>query len=184
MTKLIGITGRARSGKDTAATILRVYHGFHRMAFADPLKSAVSTLFKVPADTVFSDAIKELQLPFWDLKFRDILQRFGTESMRDVFGQDFWIRRWLLDYAPIRDSVNVVVTDVRFENEAQTIRDYGGVIIHLHRDEAGLTGSEGRHRSEGGVMQNPYDVIVYNNGTLVELAEKLGGTLAFMEGTT
>jgi hypothetical protein len=62
--KLIGVHGKARSGKDTVARILGDEHGFVRTAFADPLKAASAVLFGWPVDLAFSDEIKGYKSPF------------------------------------------------------------------------------------------------------------------------
>jgi hypothetical protein len=168
--KLIGVHGKARSGKDTFARALNKTEAFHRMAFADPLKSAVAGLFNIPLEVAFSED-KDQEVKPWGLTLRDILQRFGTEAMRDVFGQDFWINRWLAEYLELQDH-NVVVTDVRFANEAALIRSMGGTVVHMQRDGAGLAGPLSGHLSEQTLPYEPGDVIVLNNGTVDNLTSK------------
>lgn len=180
--KLIGIHGKARSGKDTLARVFVEDHGFVRMAFADPLKVAACVLFDWPPELVFTDEFKEEYSPLWNMKVREVFQKLGTEAMRGTFGDDFWIKRWALDYVKVKDKHSVVVSDVRNNNEADIIRSLGGLIIHISREGAGLKGMEAYHSSERGItFDKVRDVKVENNGTLDDLVREAHGVIAFLE---
>ena len=90
---LIALTGLPRSGKDTLAGYLQG-HYFRRLAFADPLKDAAAILLKRERWEMYGEQgfDREAVLPEWGFTTRDFLQRFGTEAMRNNFGQDFWLR--------------------------------------------------------------------------------------------
>lgn len=170
---IIGITGKARSGKDTLARVLRDHQGFDAiMWFAEPLKRAAAILFDIPFAEVMSDEFKDAVIPGWNLTGRDILQRLGTEAMRHNFGEDFWIRRWAIEYDR-RQPQRCVVADVRFENEADHLRSLGGQIIHLSRPGAGLKAGEGAHESESGITFRDGDVAIRNDGTISDLARQV-----------
>lgn len=180
--KLIGVHGKARSGKDTLARTLVEEHGFVRMAFADPMKAAASILFDWPPEVAFSDEIKEYHSPLWNLTGRQVFQKFGTEAMRGTFGDDFWIKRWAVDYLKIKDKHSVVVADVRSNAEAEIIRQFGGIVVHLERSGAGLKGKEALHSSEAGITFNRVrDVRIRNDGTLDELANEAHALITFIE---
>jgi hypothetical protein len=180
--KLIGVTGKARSGKDTVATILVEEHGFVRTAFADPLKQAAAILFDWPPELAFSDSIKEHLSPFWNMTGREIMQKFGTEAMRGTFGEDFWVKRWVTEYARLSPKHSIVVSDVRTDTEANAIRDLGGIIVHLRRDSAGLAGAEALHSSEAGIkFDKASDIWVDNNGTVADLVDEAHRLIAFVE---
>lgn len=168
--KLIGLHGRARSGKDTFARLLNGHEPFTRMSFADPLKTAVAGLFNIPLERAFSDD-KEQVLEHWGLTLRDVLQRFGTEAMRNNFGADFWIERWAAEYLPRAERENVVVTDCRFPNEAQRIRELGGTIVHIRRAAGGLNGAAAAHASEQVLPVKRGDIEVYNDHGLDHLSD-------------
>lgn len=178
MIKLIGITGKARSGKDTIAKMLWTHHDFVRIAFADPLKRAAQTIFGLTEDQTWNDELKEVVIPRWNLTPRQIFQRLGTESIRDVFGSHVWTERWLLSYEQVMNTDSVVIPDVRFENEAKMIRELGGIIIQVRRGD-GLSGAEGTHASETGDIEA--DFTIDNNGTLETLLEDLNGVLRLAE---
>lgn len=78
---------------------------------------------------------------------RSALQRYGTEAHREIFGQGFWLDAALPippSGATMYDDALYVVTDVRFENEAQRIRDLGGYVILIR----GPNEHTGGHASE------------------------------------
>ena len=179
--KLIGVHGKARSGKDTVARILADEHGFVRTAFADPLKAAASILFNWPVEMAFSDEIKGYKSPLWDITGRTAFQRLG-DAMKIGFGPDFWIKRWACEYARLKDKHSIVVADVRTNAEADMIRGLGGIILHLERRGAGLSGLEGMHSSEAGITFNrSTDLRIENNGTLSELEDEINRIVAFIE---
>lgn len=164
--KLIGIAGKARTGKDTIARHLWAKHSFTRIAFADPVKLAAQAMFGLTHDQTWDDNMKEKLIPEWGMSPREIFQRVGTECVRDVFGADHWLNRWAQTYRMIKDTDDIVVPDVRFENEAAMIRDLGGLVIHLVRDGAHPVA---RHVSESGVAIADPDIVINNNGTIEDL---------------
>lgn len=179
--KLIGVHGKARSGKDTIANHLVDEHGFVRTAFADPLKAASAVLFGWPVEIAFSDEIKGYKSPLWDITGRTAFQRLG-DAMKIGFGTDFWIKRWACEYARLKDKHSIVVADVRTNAEADMIRGLGGIILHLERRGAGLSGLEGMHSSEAGITFNrSTDLRIENNGTLSELEDEINRIVAFIE---
>ncbi len=188
---LIGICGNKGAGKDTAASFL---DGYTRMAFADKLKEAVANLFDISIPEV--DEFKEAaELPEDDiavmlgdyggmlhtsLPWRGFLQRFGTEMGRNTFGEKFWVEQWATQYDILymtnSDAAKkVVVTDVRFHNEASRIIWYGGHIIQITRPGCEPDG----HASEDRLSKDLIDATVYNDGTLDDFRRKF---LAVVEG--
>src|SRR5215831_5913870 len=171
-TMIIGLSGLKQSGKDTIAAYLVKEHGFERKAFADPLKQSVAALFDIPFSVVDKYKLDDLCTvnieagfgAFHDMTFRTFLQRYGTESHRDVFGQDFWVDLTLpvQGFYPGRA---IVVTDVRFREEAERVKFLGGRIIYVQRDEAALVNKD-QHRSEDIDFANLIDGSISNNGTL------------------
>lgn len=182
-TKLIGIHGVARSGKDTLAKFFCDDHGFKRMAFADPVKRAAAIIYDWPQDRVFDDAFKLERDPFWGITVRDAFQKIGTEAGRDVLGEDHWVLRWWKEYRAM-PRVNVVLTDVRFENEAEAIRAGGGLIVHLRRPGAGLQGPEAQHRSESGIDIHDDDFVLHNDGGLGALRGHACSVLTHMDANS
>jgi len=172
---IIGLCGLKQSGKDTIAAYLVKNHGFERKAFADPLKRSVAALFDIPfheIDKYKNDptAIAVVEADNGvrhDMTFRTLLQRYGTEAHRDIFGNCFWVDLTLpvQGFYPGRA---IVVTDVRFREEAERVKFLGGSVIYVQRDEAALVEKD-QHRSEDIDFANLIDGSISNNGTLDDL---------------
>ena len=180
--KLIGFTGVAGSGKDTAADYLWERYGFLKMSFADPLKRAASQIFGIKLELLYDRDKKEEVIDFWKMSPRQILQVLGTEAVKPHFGADIWIKRFLLSYSVVCKTDDVAIPDVRFNLEAEALRGMGGTVVHIVRPGAGLTGAAAQHASEAGVIVAPEDYVIHNDGTVEDLYEKLEGLLAALGG--
>lgn len=162
-TPIVGVTGLARSGKDTAAKFL-AEAGYTRIAFADPLKEIVANLACEPVSNFHDDILKEQFCPALGTTRRDALQKVGM-AMRQLFGDDVWLTRLRTKAA---QGTALVVSDVRYENEAKAIRDLGGIVLKLERPGAGLIGDAARHASEQGFSEDLVDCWISNNGSIDE----------------
>jgi len=171
---LIGIAGRIGSGKDTVADELVEKHGFMKMPFAGPLKTAAKVLFGFSEEQMNDRELKECVNEYWGITHRSALQKLGTECMRGVFGQDFWLKRWMLGYHTWKDTDHIVVPDVRFENEANLIRNFNGMIIHIRRPH-NPNGIPQTHASEAGIAIRSTDIVIDNVGELKQLRECASG---------
>jgi len=135
---VIGLTGFAGSGKSTVAQYLVEEHGFTRLSFAAPLKKMLRTLdpvlvtqpeFYSPLDTFklslaldFFGSEQKLKESKYGDEYRRLLQVLGTDCIRAV-DEDFWVNAAV---AQMTDpDGKYVFDDVRFPNEAETIRGYG-----------------------------------------------------------
>lgn len=172
--KLIGLVGYAGAGKDAAAEGL-VEIGWERIAFADPLRqmalaidpyipahaSASSRLSGYVAATGWSKAKQHPEV-------RRLLQAIGTEAVREIIGPSTWVD---LACKKICESTkSVVVTDVRFANEAAMIAGLGGVLVRIMRPGVGPIND---HASDQHVHQIDVDSVIINDGTLDELQHRL-----------
>jgi hypothetical protein len=175
---LLGLTGKAGSGKDSVGLVLREEHEFSRLAFADPLKEVCAALFGISLDRFHIPSLKEKRVPAWGLSPRQMLQVVGTDMVRRYLGNDFWIKRMRYDLEGWLGYDNIVITDVRFEDEAAFVRSLGGIVVHVKRPGAGLDGEAGAHVSEAGVMFNAADLILSNDGSLEDLPGKVAQLLA------
>jgi hypothetical protein len=174
---LVGLIGKKRSGKDTFAAPLVAEFGFHRVAFADPLREAALRLdplvgpCSLPGDPAprhryLSEVIRAIG---WEAAkdtvpgARRTLERLGTDAIREI-DPDFWIRQALgaIDgrHAP------VVVTDVRFPNEADAIRERGGYLVRITRP--GFEDAQ-QHKTETALDDYPDDLHVVNDDTIEHL---------------
>ena len=167
---IIGIGYKKRSGKDTITDQLVGEHGFHRIAFADRLKDVAEQMFMWDARHFVGDA-KERVDEFWGLSPRRALQLLGTEAGRQVFGHDIWIKHVLYVIKQRPDIRDWVISDVRFPDEAQAIKDWGGVVWRV--DRPGLVGGDG-HASETAMDgYDGWDQVIVNDGTVDELRDKV-----------
>lgn len=151
--RLVGLAGKARSGKNTMADYLTSEHGFVQVSFAGALKSAAKIIFGLSEDQVNGNS-KEVVVPYWGMSPRTILQKFGTDAMRTTFGGDIWVKALLAQMKQMsaqRDTpARFVVTDVRFPNEAEAVKEWGGACWHLTRIglSPALTAGAAQHPSE------------------------------------
>ena len=173
MTLIIGITGQARAGKDTAASYLRHEYGFHNLAFASPIKTMAAALANEPVANFVQDELKEGPVLWLGMTRRRIMQLVGTESTHPIFGRDIWIRHLMNRVDQHYVGQRVTVSDVRHDLEARAILNKGGYILRLHRGVAGLRGEAAAHSSEAGVDPDLVDFDVINDGTLGELHHEL-----------
>ena len=165
---LIGLAGPARAGKNTVAEAMSFHLGprVEMMAFADPLKDACVSLFGLTKEERYDESLKEVVLQRWGLSPRQMYQDVGT-MVRMQLGADFWVRRWELEYEKLPRDCAVIVTDVRFDNEADAIRKKGGIIVKVDR-HALLQGDTAKHESEKGLWLDP-DYVICNYSTLDSL---------------
>ena len=102
--KLVGLSGLAGSGKDTAADYLWERYAFAKLAFADPLRAAASDMFGVQLEVFHDRTKKDKVIDYWGMTPRQMLQLLGNDAVKPVFGHDIWARRWLLSYNFLKDT--------------------------------------------------------------------------------
>lgn len=170
---LIGLAGPARSGKSTAADHLVRNHLLEHYAFADPLRSGLMEIFNLDPDD-FEGERKEQQLPWLGRSPRELMQSMGTEWARQMVNPDVWVKiaEQNLNYLQnsLSSVVGFVISDVRFENEAEFIRKRGGAIIHIHRPDAPAVNA---HASEAGVLIRQDDLVARNTSCLSSLRAQI-----------
>lgn len=165
--KVIGIAGRARTGKDTCADFLAGYLDGYRYGFADPLKAMLVPLGIDMTDPYWTEN-KEREIPLFERSVRYMMQTLGTEWGRQLIHPDIWVRVAEVELGLRGDGM--IISDVRFDNEAEFIRRAGGTVIHLTRPDAPTVEA---HASEAGIKQSPRDKYIINDGTVDELYVKL-----------
>jgi hypothetical protein len=196
---IIGLSGYAKSGKDTVADIILKYESsFQIKKFSAKLKLIASILTGIPVEDFEKQEVKDGYLPdVWnrdnvffephgsaigdllhmvitrDRKYqvREFLQELGTE-IRDRIHPDAWVNGLMADYGLSTTWVdakeelffpNWVISDVRFENEAQAIKDRGGYIIRINRPGVSAVNA---HKSETSLDAWNFDEIINNDDTL------------------
>lgn len=114
---------------------------------------------------------------------REYLQWYGTEAHRDVFGHDFWVDAVLPE--PTGDKVEnltqldlrypgasiVVITDVRFPNEAERIQALGGEVWQVLRQTPGFDQAVDNHASEKPLPTDLVDRTLINGSSLDALRD-------------
>jgi hypothetical protein len=203
---IIGICGFIGSGKDTIADYLVNLHHFRRESFANTLKDAVSAVFgwdrtMLEGRTKQAREWREQQDNWWTNRLgivitpRWVLQNWGTEVCRNGFHDDIWIAS--LENKLRNSTDDVVISDCRFPNEIQAIKQSGGIVVRVVRgpepewyDAAvsvnrgpngnstwALSGrrleQSGVHASETAWVGTKFDVVLDNNGTLDDLYQQV-----------
>jgi hypothetical protein len=171
---VIGLIGRAQHGKDSVAKVLVEQHGFTRFAFADKLKAFVYaqnpfveyhhvlTRIQTVVDSVGWEEAKAVP------EVGRLLQVTGTEAAREVLGPDVWVNAVRAEAQRALFDGGVVFSDVRFPNEAATVYGLGGELWKVVRPDFD-SGRDPNHPSEANVDTLPYDVLLVNEGTLLDL---------------
>jgi hypothetical protein len=164
---LIGVHGPLNGGKDTVATYLQAKFPdrFGRYAFARPLKEACEKMFGFSMEQMEDRVLKEQVDPFWGFTPRKALQLLGTEYGRGMLRDDVWIRRAEQELMKnSKSSRGMIITDVRFPNEAEWIRDKDNAVL-LYLDVPGLKRDERyNHASEAGIdFDNLVDIKIVND---------------------
>ena len=178
--EILGLSGWARNGKDTVADHLISKYGYERISFAAPMKEALYRLNpKITINNVVSTPIRiGVDIYGWDdLKthgpeVRELLQRFGTEVGREMFGEDFWVNAAI---DSIEDGSRVVVSDVRYPNEADAIKKLGGEVWRVVRPGFGAANG---HASEHALNNYKFDYILDNNSGMELLYDSVDSKLA------
>lgn len=174
MGRLIGFAGRKGSGKDTCAAVLVKEQHYERFAFADCMKTICKDLFDLTDDQLHGDS-KDTADERFGHSPRQLLQMFGADFIRDMVSKDFWIQKFSRFMSRrLDDDPPVVVSDVRYQNEVDAIRQWGGKVYLIRRDSAGSTdthGSEDVERLQGitAVIHNSWGI-----GEIQEIAYNLG----------
>lgn len=162
---IIGFTGSAGCGKDTAAMALVRELKFHRFSFAAPIKNALNAMFGWSHGAWLDREWKEKEIYGFNTSPRQLAQTLGTEWARDIIDEDFWVK--LLAYRiSLSEHTRVVISDVRFENEATWIRSHGGYVVDVSRP---LNNKVHAHTSELGVGWERINFKLANSGGVYEL---------------
>ena len=164
---LVGFSGLGRSGKDTAGAYL-IAKGYRHGSFAIHLKRALAAMFGMSLEEVeYWKQNDDANVPGFNMTMRVMQQTLGTEWGRDIIDPDCWVKLTEREF----DTANtpMVITDVRFENEAKWIRSRGGLVCHLRREDRTAI-NNASHVSEAGInIPHGDDAVIDNNGTLDDL---------------
>lgn len=149
--------------------------------FAGKLKEVASLLTGIPVNDFEDQDFKKTDLPEeWStwypnldrpepMTVRTLLQKVGTDCMRDCLHKNTWVNALLADFRPRKlsqyEPSQWIITDVRFPNEALAIKDKGGVLLRIERD----SDVKSNHESETALDNWTFDYVIENNGTIEDL---------------
>jgi hypothetical protein len=184
--KIIGFSGKIGSGKTTGVDYLKSRleaegKKVQLVSFADRLRDVVSTMCDVPVTTLQSQEGKNSVDPQLQMTYGVILQKVGT-GMRKEVDQQIWVK-----LALDRDFSGVdflLVGDMRFENEADAIRERGGLLVRVEGDPAGVRANSKRdlnHISETALdTYAGFNVMIYNDSGIDDYYKSLDNVLQFV----
>lgn len=205
---LVGVVGFQGSGKDTVGQFLIDSYGFQRDSFAKPLKDAVAAIFgwcreMMEGQSRISREWREQEDQFWSevlghtVTPRWAMQHLGTNVIREHLHPDIWVlsmKRRVQD--KLSNKQKIVITDCRFPNEIQALRDLGGIIIRVVRgaepqwvEDARLANGGDKdaldrmlekwkiHESEWAWIGQRFDHEILNNGDIDTLKAKVNNVL-------
>jgi hypothetical protein len=171
---IIGLSGYAQSGKDTVAGLLIGLHGYDNRSFAAPMRDA---LYKLNPMVTKTDRLRDfVNIWGWEeakkrTDVRRLLQVFGTEIGREMFGENFWVDQVFKNISP---SQKIVFTDVRFPNEAEAIKLMDGEIWRINRPGYAPVND---HPSESSMDNWEFDSIITNNSSLDSLKTQVNANV-------
>ena len=165
---VVAFAGTKGAGKDTAADVLVTEHDFTRVRMADGLKEMLRALLRYRGtddaliERYIEGDLKETPCPALNGRtMRHAMQTLGTDWGRKMIDEDIWVDSTHDRILAVGDAV---VSDIRFPNEAEMIKDLGGAVIRIDRD----TGAADPHISEQLTSGLLVDWVVRNDGTSPE----------------
>jgi hypothetical protein len=166
---LIGVLGQKGHGKDTVAAFARDL-GYQRLAFADKLYEEVASAYGITVPFLQDRDTKEVPQPelalenckdfafalkiqsmceagviqkatvHTPLSPRFVLERWGTDYRRE-HDDAYWLNR-VKDAVKANPTKRYILTDVRFPNEYNFIREQGGITFRVFRVENALSAGQ------------------------------------------
>lgn len=118
---IIGITGKASSGKTTIANYIVKNYGFIKLSFATALKEMLLQAGMCDGEELY---VTKTPTSRW------LMQKIGTDIFRNQIDQNYWIKKlcWIMDKTKY---TNYVIDDVRFPGEAEAISVRDGRLIKV-----------------------------------------------------
>lgn len=175
--KIIGLVGLAGAGKSTVASYLEERWSFVEIAFADPIVDMAAALMAragVGGEWMTERALKEQPMPVLGMSYRQLAQTLGTQWGRTL-APDLWIKiaRQAVYYLQEHEE-HVVISDVRFFNEAQLVRELGGTLVRVQRaDLPALSHGLSQHASERDQAVISVDHTLHNAGSIATLEQQV-----------
>lgn len=181
---IIGIIGKKRVGKDTISDYLVNNYNFTKYGFGDPVKQISQIMFDFSDDQINTDLKEEIDNR-WNVTPREIFQTIGTEFAREyihlklpnlkVNKGNFWIAKfniWYNDMLKKNKDFKVVISDVRFNNEYDFLKQLGCIFIKVTRNN----NFNDEHKSENELnflQETDINYLINNNENILELYKKV-----------
>lgn len=165
------------------------YRTFKNVKFADKLKDCVCILLGCTRSQLEDREFKESYLSSeWDeifvfiegkkivherkqITYRQFMQLLGTEVGRNLH-QNIWVNSTFSNYT---EDSKWIISDVRFKNEAEAIKEKNGLLIRINRKGYENTGD---HASETALdSYTEFDYVIENDSTIEDLIEKVKNIL-------
>lgn len=169
---LIGVSGKARSGKDSLFNMAE-NNGFRRLSFAEDLKSRGRKDFGLTAEYTDGASKDEMTTKLNGHSPREFFIELG--NLYRKYDPDFWLRQAVAK-AKEDPTKDWMVTDVRYPNEADAIKKLGGLVIRLerHASRDNMVSDEVKASLSETALDSyeRFDAVckAENNGDLIDLA--------------
>jgi len=197
---IIALSGYAGSGKDEVGkAICELYPDWKIKKFSGKLKEMASMLTGMPVESFEDQLVKQMTLEGYGMTVRDFLQKLGTDAIRNNLHQDAWVNALISEYNKSikfkrvcslcnkesamsicmscktntlldKSDTNWIVTDCRFPNEADAIKNYGGIVVRIKRAN---TKPINGHISEIALDDYDFDYVLNNDRTIEHLKTKV-----------
>jgi hypothetical protein len=173
--KIIALCGPVGSGKDSCCENISAEF---KLAFAKPLKDSIKILFDFSHDQLYDPISKETVDERFMVTPREVMQKVG-DSLRSI-DKNFFINRLSIEIEKmsLKKSPYVIITDVRYPNEAEFIKSIGGSIVRIKRPHSSVKRTKfSDHKSEIDLDEKYIDLTIINDKTLEDLKKQFNDIL-------
>jgi hypothetical protein len=152
--------------------------------YAGKLKEIACILTGCTLEQLEDQEFKKLQIgPDWGMTYRELLQKLGTEAMRNGLHNNVWVNALMADYVPISDisksnTYTLIyplwcITDMRFPNEFDAVKSRDGITIRVNRTNRWNKPQDIEHASETALDNHEFDYVINNTGSMSDLILKV-----------
>jgi dephospho-CoA kinase len=195
---ILAISGRIGSGKDTVGNIIQMLAvsndptvNWEIKKYAGKLKEIACILTGCTLEQLENQEFKKLQIGSdWGMTYRELLQKLGTEAMRNGLHENVWVNALYADYKgkisenhkfiddgktyPLElEYPNWIITDMRFPNEFDAVKSRNGITIRVNRTNRWNKPQDIEHASETALDNHEFDYVIDNNGSMSDLITKV-----------